>query len=301
MAVVYVSYKSTEKSFVESVVDILARTHDIRIDYKLRRGVAWRQRSLEELRDADVFLVFVSRETRSSAFQNAEIGAARFCARFADNKAVLPVWIDETECETLDDFHYINATHRIVTKTAKKILAEIEGLPSRVRLFISHAHLDVDLATKLIEVIASHFEVPDGELRCSSVPGYQLNMGTNASEALQRELGSACAVIALITPNSLTADWVRFELGAAWANARVTIPLLAGGLEDKDIPGPFRGAAGGQLKAPETLNRLLEQLKKELGWRTRKNPIAKRARGLTKYAGQLTFNRRQDQGRRTKH
>ena len=116
-----------------------------------------------------------------------------------------------------------------------------------------------------MDVITSHFDVPQGQLRCSSVPGYQLELGTMASEALRHELGSAVGVIALITPNSLTADWVRFELGAAWAHARVAMPLLVGGLEDKDIPGPFRGVAGGQLNSADTLDRLLVQLERRVG------------------------------------
>ena len=168
----------------------------------------------------------------------------------------------------------------------------IARLPGRVRLFISHAHLDQDLAKRLVDVITSHFEVPEGQLRCSSVPGYQLELGTMASEALRHELGLAVGVIALITPNSLTADWVRFELGAAWAHARVAMPLLVGGLEDKDIPGPFRGVAGGQLNSEDTLDRLLVQLEKELGWRIRKDPAARsKQHELTRYADKKTFAR----------
>ena len=292
MAAVYVSYKSTERAFVERVVALLQPEHDIRVDYMLRGGVPWQQRSIDDLRTSDVLLVFVSQATQTSAFQNAEIGAARFCAKFLDNKEVLAVRIDDAGCQTLDDFQYVNATDRDPARTAKKIADEIARLPSRVRLFISHAHLDQDLAKLLVDVITSHFEVPEGQLRCSSVPGYQLELGTMASEALRRELGSAVGVIALITPNSLTADWVRFELGAAWAHARVAMPLLVGGLEDKDIPGPFRGVAGGQLNSEDTLDRLLGQLEKELGWRIRKDPAARsKQHELTRYAEKKTFAR----------
>jgi hypothetical protein len=291
MATVYISYKNTERPFVENVVSHLQPEHDIRVDYMLGAGL-WQQRSLEELRTSDVFLVFVSDETRTSAFQNCEIGAARLCAGFLDNKVILPVRIDDTRCETLDDYNHVDATHRDPARTAKDIAVEIARLPSRVRLFISHAHLDQDLAKRLVDVITSHFDVPEGQLRCSSVPGYQLELGTMASEALRTELGSAVGVIALITPNSLTADWVRFELGAAWAHARVAMPLLVGGLQDKDIPGPFRGVAGGQLNSEDTLDRLLAQLEKELGWRTRKDPAARsKQHELTDYAEKKTFAR----------
>jgi hypothetical protein len=292
MATVYVSYKGSERAFVESVVSLLQPEHDIRVDYLLRGGVPWQERSLDDLRTSDVVLVFVSQATQTSAFQNCEIGAARFCAKFLDHKTILPVRIDDAGCQTLDEYHYVEATHRDPARTAKEIADQIARLPSRVRLFISHAHLDEDLAKRLVDVITSHFEVPEGQLRCSSVPGYQLELGTMASEALRHELGSADGVIALITPNSLKADWVRFELGAAWAHARVAMPLLVGGLEDKDIPGPFRGVVGGQLSSEDTLDRLLVQLEKELAWRIRKDPAARsKQHELTEYADKKTFAR----------
>jgi predicted dithiol-disulfide oxidoreductase (DUF899 family) len=50
------------------------------------------------------------------------------------------------------------------------------------------------------EVVTSNLNVPKGELRCTSVPGYQLDLGAMASDALRRELGSARAVVALLTP-----------------------------------------------------------------------------------------------------
>jgi hypothetical protein len=133
-------------------------------------------------------------------------------------------------------------------------------------LFVSHSHKDEDLVDKLVDVITSMLEVPEGAIRCTSRAGYKLDVGTMASDALRRELGSAACVVTILTPNSVAADWVLFELGASWANEKVAIPLLANGLKDKDIPGPLRGAAGGELTDPSTINRLIDQLHKLLGW-----------------------------------
>jgi hypothetical protein len=132
--------------------------------------------------------------------------------------------------------------------------------------------------------------VPEGELRCTSVPGYQLDLGAMAPDVLRRELGSALCVIALLTPNSLANDWVLFELGAAWANVKGSIPLLAGGPEDRDIPGPLRGAAGGQLNNPDTLDRLLDQLQRTLGWAARSGLVApSKRREFVEYMRTKTF------------
>jgi TIR domain len=73
VATVYVSYRSTEEPFVRAVVDRLEQRHVIRVDYNMPAGVDWRSHQLEDLRTCDVFLVFVSTETRASDFQNAEM------------------------------------------------------------------------------------------------------------------------------------------------------------------------------------------------------------------------------------
>jgi TIR domain len=268
MATVYVSYRSTEEPFVRAVMTKLEASHQIRIDYNMPAGVDWRAHQLEELRTCDVFLVFVSKDTWTSDFQNAEMGSARFCRMYVDGKTLIPALIDPTgPPRPLADLDYLDLSHRNVDAAAQEIEQEIERRARRIRLFISHAHRDADIAQRLVDVITANLVVPNGELRCTSVPGYQLDLGAMAPDVLRRELGSALCIAALLTPNSLGNDWVLFELGAAWANVKASIPLLAGGLEDKDIPGPLRGAAGGQLTLPGTLDRLLDQLGQTLGWK----------------------------------
>jgi hypothetical protein len=193
---------------------------------------------------------------------------------YVDGKTLIPALIDRIEPpRPLANLDCLDLSDRDVEAAVRDIDDAIESRTRRIRLFISHAHRDSDIARGLVDVITSNLDVPEGQLRCTSVPGYQLDLGTMAPEVLRRELGSALCVVALLTPNSLGNDWVLFELGAAWANVKVSIPLLAGGPEDKDIPGPLRGAAGGQLTAPGTLDRLLDQLERTLGWTPRLGPI----------------------------
>jgi hypothetical protein len=275
MATVYVSYRSTEEPFVRSVMAKLEARHDIRIDYNMPAGVDWRSHQLEDLRTSDVFLLFVSKDTRTSDFQNAEMGGARFCQTYIDGKALIPVLIDPVDPpRPIAYLDCLDLSRRDPDDAARQIEEEISRRARRVRLFVSHAHRDADVAGRLVDVLTANLVVPDGELRCTSVPGYQLDLGAMAPDVLRRELGSALCVVALFTPHSLGNDWVLFEMGAAWANAKASIPLLAGGLEDKDIPGPLRGAAGGQLDQPGTLDRLLDQLERTLGWRARSGLVA---------------------------
>src|SRR5262245_40695576 len=275
MATVYVSYRNAEQPFVRAVMSRLEQRHDVRIDYNLPAGVDWRSHQLDDLRTCDVFLVFVSQDTQTSDFQNAEMGSARFCQAYIDSKTLIPVLIDRVQPpRPLADLDCLDLSHRDPDAAARQIEQEIARRPRRIRLFISHAHRNADIAARLVDVITANLDVPDGELRCTSVAGYQLDLGAMAPDVLRRELGSALCVVALLTPNSLGNDWVLFELGAAWANVKVSIPLLAGGLQDRDIPGPLRGAAGGVLTVPGTLDRLLDQLERTLGWTSRSSPAA---------------------------
>src|SRR5262245_57328075 len=97
MARIYVSYRSNEEPFVRAVMRTLERSHEILIDYNMPAGVDWRSHQLEDLRRCDVFLVFVSNDTRASDFQNAEMGAARFCQTYVDGKTLIPVLIDRLD------------------------------------------------------------------------------------------------------------------------------------------------------------------------------------------------------------
>lgn len=293
MAKVYVSYRSTEEPFVAQVMSYLEERHDVRIDYKIPVGADWRSHQLDELRASEVFLVFVSHDSRASDFQNAEIGSARLCSKFLDGKLIIPVVLQGAELtRTIADLDYLTANRENPAETARNIDEAIKRRVPTVRLFISHSHRDADLASRLVEVITSGLDVPPGELRCTSVPGYKLDLGTLAPEALRRELGSAACVVAILTPNSLAADWVLFELGSAWANAKLAIPLLAGGVGDKDIPGPFRGAAGGQLDSAVSIDQLIDQLERELGWPQRTDLSARRRRyELVEYVKSKTFPR----------
>src|SRR5688572_21577538 len=58
---------------------------------------------------------------------------------------------------------------------------------STVKLFISHAHRDVEIAEQLVTALELAMDVPDGAIRCTSVPGYKLDLGSMAPDVLRRE------------------------------------------------------------------------------------------------------------------
>lgn len=138
---------------------------------------------------------------------------------------------------------------------------------SAVQLFISHDHGDVDLARVVVSAIELAFEVPRGAIRCTSLPGYRLDLGARTSEALRRDLTGATVVIGLLTKASLRSSWVLFELGAAWGHDKTAIPLIAGELEEADIPPALREVIAGHLTDPTMGAQFLDQLGRLLGWR----------------------------------
>lgn len=103
-------------------------------------------------------------------------------------------------------------------------------------IFVSHRHAEARLAEALVELLISALVIPDGMLRCTSVPGFQLPYGRTISEQLKDDLSRADAVFAILTPGSLESAWVLFELGASWALGKVLIPILAPSVTESDLP-----------------------------------------------------------------
>jgi hypothetical protein len=144
-----------------------------------------------------------------------------------------------------------------------------DATKGRVKLFISHAHRDSDIAQKLITALEQAMVVPDGAIRCTSVPGYKLDLGAMPADVLRRELVSARTIVAILTPHSLASQWVLFELGAAWLQVKQAIPLLAGNIRNQDLPGPLSNATTGRLGDADTLLKFLLQVRTTLGWQTK--------------------------------
>ena len=101
-----------------------------------------------------------------------------------------------------------------------------------IRLFVSHAHEDHEIATGIVDLIETAL-VRDGRILCTSHPnrneyGYPDSDRIDVSEHLREYLSEASCAVALLTPYSLASRWCLFELGGAWARATKTYPLLAG-------------------------------------------------------------------------
>jgi hypothetical protein len=107
-------------------------------------------------------------------------------------------------------------------------------------VFISHSSKDKVLAYKLVELVRSALPIRPGKIRCTSVEGYRLSIGSNTDEQLRKEVHAARAFVGLITPASLQSAYVLFELGARWGAKRPLAPLLGSGATADLLKGPLR-------------------------------------------------------------
>lgn len=111
--------------------------------------------------------------------------------------------------------------------------------PNLIKIFISHAEADVQLANLMVNLILSSLHLDDHQIRCTSVPGHQLRFGNEISQLLKDDIRLSPIIIALITETSLASKWVMFELGASWALNKTVIPIIGPSLTYKDLPGPL--------------------------------------------------------------
>jgi hypothetical protein len=136
----------------------------------------------------------------------------------------------------------------------------LEGDTSKTRIFISHAHVDENLARALVGVITTAFEISDDSIRCTSLPGYKLSAGVHTASQLRNEIEKTEVVLGVITPQSIESKYVLLELGAAWGLGRRTFPLVARGVKSASIPGPLGELHWIDLAASQDCHQLIDDL-----------------------------------------
>jgi hypothetical protein len=85
-----------------------------------------------------------------------------------------------------------------------------------IKLFISHSSADELLASALVDCILASVSIEDDEVRCTSVAGHRLPVGSDFAATLKGDIGVSAAVIGLLTQRAISSSWVLFELGATW-------------------------------------------------------------------------------------
>ena len=137
------------------------------------------------------------------------------------------------------------------------------------RIFLSHSAANENLASALVDCILGTMVIDDGELRCTSVPGHKLPVGSDFTATLLEDIGDSSVVVGLITKNSIGSGWVLFELGATWGAKKNLKPLVTDEVELKNLPGPLTGRHVARLSSKGDLNQFLEELATSVGAKRR--------------------------------
>ena len=128
-----------------------------------------------------------------------------------------------------------------------------------IKVFLSHSAADEPLASALVDCLFASMVLEDDELRCTSVAGHKLPLGSDFSNTLLDDIGDSSVVIGLVTRNALSSSWVLFELGATWGAKKNMKPLVTDEVDLKALPGPISGRHVGRMSNRGDIAQFLEE------------------------------------------
>ena len=133
-----------------------------------------------------------------------------------------------------------------------------------IKVFITHASEDRALVKAFVNALEASIAISPEEIRCTSLPGYRLRTGNRVSDAVRAEIAGAAVVIGVLTPWSLEAGWILFELGCGWGVGR-KLKMLTTDVNLDSLPGALQEFDGTDATSGEELQLLFGELASELG------------------------------------
>lgn len=134
MSKIYISYNTRDREFVSQVAERLkVHGHALTMDLdSLTPGQDWRGALTEGLRNAEVFIVFISEASLKSQFVLSELGAARAYSSESERMLLIPIIIDNVDIPpVLRDLHAIVDPDRDAEKEADAIERAISAFAGR--------------------------------------------------------------------------------------------------------------------------------------------------------------------------
>jgi hypothetical protein len=133
-----------------------------------------------------------------------------------------------------------------------------------IRIFVSHSGKDIPLAEHVTQLLLSALNISEREIRCTSVPGFQLEIGAHTSTSFKEEIKSCDAIIGILTENSLDSMYVMFELGAAWGLNKRVVPVLGPKFNCSDLRAPISEAHAMKWNNGPSWHQLIDSLSQQL-------------------------------------
>jgi hypothetical protein len=133
-----------------------------------------------------------------------------------------------------------------------------------MKMFISHSSTDTELARALSRWLKAAFvNLRPSELRCTSIDGHGLQVGTDFAEQLRSDVCACEALIVLVTPNALRSQYVLLELGARWGTTLPILPVAVGVSDpSKALPLPLAALHAVDGRVDTQMLALLKRLSK---------------------------------------
>lgn len=156
------------------------------------------------------------------------------------------------------------------------------GTQIMITVFICHSSNDQELCGSYVELLQSALGISASNIRCTSLPGYQLAAGTDFTRTLPSEASTSNAFVVLLTRSMLSSFFCGIELGARLSHKTDIITLRAG-LELHELSPVFTTRHCPPLTDKNTLINHIEDLGRQLSleparltvWDKRLNDVLK--------------------------
>jgi hypothetical protein len=126
---------------------------------------------------------------------------------------------------------------------------------STYTVFVSHSSKDIWIAERMVDLI----ERSDAKCR---IDKRDFEGGGDIWEQINNAVAESQEIVILFTPNSKSADWISFEIGAA-SQAKIHVTPILYGVEYKDLP-IISGKIALDLNTEFNL-RYMDELEKRVG------------------------------------
>lgn len=142
-------------------------------------------------------------------------------------------------------------------------------------IFVSHAAVDQEVATKFKEEITHDFLGLCDVFVSSNLDS--ISAGAEWHQVIKERLLKADIVIGLLSPVAITRGWIYAEFGAGWIRGIPTIPVCHSGLDRSALPPPISAFQALNLWEPDHIDHLYRQISEAVGCKTPKIDFAQRA------------------------
>lgn len=145
------------------------------------------------------------------------------------------------------------------------------------KIFISHASEDEPLVSAVVNLL-SLIGVPDKQIFCTSLPGYDIDLGDNWLDTLKKEITDGVLVLFVLSENYFQSTICLCEMGAAWALSKKHIPILLPTIDFEKARAVIPLTQGMKINQKHKWTKLKSQLESMLKIDPRDNEIWERGK-----------------------